>query len=95
MDVALYKWFRANPHSVVTLGMSVDCSLQLSWDIRSKVAPVHAEILMKKGVPYLRALEEGVLFGGKPLPVDTDMILYHGTQFQIGQTLFTYQEKDL
>ena len=95
MDVALYKWFRSNPNAIVTLGRSVDCSLQLSWDMRGHVAPVHADIVMKKDVLYLRALEEGVLLGGKPLPVDKETILYHGNQFQIGQTLFTYQEKDI
>lgn len=32
MDVALYKWMRTSPDHVVTIGKSVDCSLQLSWD---------------------------------------------------------------
>ena len=95
MDIALYKWFRTNPNAVVSIGKSVDCSLQLSWDLGGDVAPVHAEIVMKKGVPHLRALEEGVLWGGKPLPVDKDKILCHGNQFQIGKTIFTYQEKDI
>ena len=95
MDVALYKWFRANPNAVVSIGKSVDCSLQLSWDLRGKVAPVHAEISMKKGVPRLVALEEGVLVQGKPLAPDRHVILRHRMTFQIGQTLFTYLEKDI
>ena len=95
MDVALYKWFRANPGAIVSIGKSVDCSLQLSWDLQGNVAPVHAEITMKKGVPQLKALEEGVYFSGKPLPVDKYKNLYHGNSFQIGQTLFTYLEKDI
>ena len=95
MDVALYKWFRANPRAVVSIGKSVDCSLQLSWDLRGNVAPVHAEISMKRGVPRLMALEEGVTVQGKPLAVDRAVTLRHGMSFQIGQTLFTYQEKDI
>ena len=95
MDVALYKWFRTNPNAVVSIGKSVDCSLQLSWDLKGNVAPVHAEIVKKKGIPRLKALEDGVLYQGKPLPVDKYKKLYHGTTFQIGQTLFTYQEKDI
>ena len=95
MDIALYKWFRANPGAVVSIGRSVDCSLQLSWDLQGNVAPVHAEIKMNQGIPQLMALEEGVLFNGRPLPVDKCKNLYHGTSFQIGQTLFTYQEKDI
>ena len=95
MDVALYKWFRSDPNAVVTLGRSVDCSLQLSWDMHGHMAKVHAEIVMRKGVLYLRAREEGVLLAGKPLPVDKEIILYHGNQFQIGHTFFTYLEKDI
>ena len=95
MDIALYKWFRANPGAVVSIGKSVDCSLQLTWDLQGAVAPVHAEITMKKGVPRLVALEDGVTVGGKPLKVDKPVSLYHGSRFQIGQTQFTYQEKDI
>ena len=95
MDIAIYKWFRANPNAVVSIGKSVDCSLQLSWDLQSDIAPVHAEITMKKGVPRLTALEEGVTFNGKPLKVDKQVSLYHGTTFRIGKTDFTYQEKDI
>ena len=95
MDVALYKWFRATPNALVTLGKSVSCSLQLSWDLNGNVAPVHAEISMNKGKLYLRALQEGMTFQGKPLDVDKHVTLHHGNRFQIGQTLFTFQEKDV
>ena len=95
MDVALYKWFRANPNAVVSIGKSVDCSVQLSWDLQGNVAPVHAEITMKKGSLRLKALEDGVTVNGEPLVVDREVTLDHGTLFQIGQTTFTYQEKDL
>ena len=95
MDIALYKWFRANPGVVVTIGKSVDCSLQLSWDLKGRVAPVHAEISMRKGVPRLKALEEGVIFLGKPMKVDRPRTLHHGSTFQIGLTTFTFEEKDI
>lgn len=95
MDVALYKWFRANPNAVVSIGRSVNCSLQLSWDLKGDVAPVHAEITMNRGVIRLKALEEGVLYQGKPLPIDHYKTLCQGSRFQIGQTIFIYQEKDL
>ena len=95
MDIALYKWFRANPRTLVTLGRSVDCSLQLSWDLQGNVAPVHAEISMRHGAVRLKALEDGVKMGGRELPVDKYVNLHHGSSFQIGQTLFTYQEKDV
>ena len=95
MDIALYKWFRSNPNAIITLGKSVDCSLQVTWDLQSKIAPVHAEITMKSGVLRLTALEEGITMNGKPLKVDASKNLYHGTSFQLGKTIFTYEEKDI
>ncbi|MBQ8989873.1 MAG: E3 ubiquitin protein ligase [Prevotella sp.] len=94
MDVALYKWFKANPNDVVTIGHSVDSHLQLSWDIQSKIAPIQAEIRLDRGVPRLYALEEGVFVAGKPAELGKGIRLYHGKTFTIGQTTFTYIEKD-
>ena len=94
MDVALYKWFRNQPDRVVTIGKSVDCSLQLSWDIQSDVAPVQAEIRFRNQRLYLKALEPGVFLNGRPARVDKKIRLYHGRTFTIGQTTFTYIEKD-
>lgn len=95
MDVALYKWLRNNPNRVVTIGKSVDCSLQLSWDINGYVAPKHAEICLKEQTPYLTALEEGIFFEGEALVSGQTVRLYHGKSFTIGNTTFTYIEKDM
>lgn len=94
MDIALYKWFRNQPDRVVTIGLSVDCTLQLSWDLQSPLAPVQAEIRLIRNVPYLIALEPGVLVRGKALRPNRKLRLYHGRSFTIGQTTFTYIEKD-
>lgn len=94
MDVALYKWFRNHSNRVVTIGKSVDCSLQLSWDVQSNVAPVQAEIRLIHKVPYLIALEPGVFIRDKQLKPSHKVRLHHGKQFIIGQTTFTYVEKD-
>lgn len=95
MDIALYKWFRNNPGMVVTIGKSVDCSLQLSWDIQGDIAPIQAEIRMDHNTPYLTALEPGVFIHGTPLEANKKIRLYHGKTFSIGQTTFTYIEKDI
>ena len=95
MDIALYKWFRANPNAVVAIGKSVDCSLQLSWDLQGQVAPTHASITMRKGKPRLEAFEDGVTVSGRPLKPGKSARLFHGRQFQIGRTQFIYQEKDV
>ncbi|MBO4249772.1 MAG: hypothetical protein J5884_00795 [Paludibacteraceae bacterium] len=94
MDVALYKWFRHNADRTVTIGKSVDCSLQLSWDVQSAVAPIQAEIRLIREVPYLIAREKGVLIKGRSVAIGKRIRLYHGASFSIGQTLFTYIEKD-
>lgn len=94
MDIALYKWFRNSPSRVVTIGKSVDCSLQLSWDIQGNVAPIQAEIRLKRQTPYLIPLEPGVFLYGKPAKVNKKIRLHHGRTFTIGQTTFTYIEKD-
>jgi hypothetical protein len=95
MDIALYKWLQNDSDRVVTIGKSVDCSIQLSWDINGKAAPVQAEIRKYKSGLRLVAVEDGVLVSNKPLASGRELWLYHGRQFTIGNTTFTYIEKDI
>ncbi len=95
MDIALYKWLRSSPGYRVSIGKSVDCHLQMSWDLSADIAPVAAEIYAVSGKPYLEAVEECVVVGEKVLPAGKRIRLYHGKKFTIGRTLFTYVEKDL
>ena len=95
MDVALYKWFINNPDEVVTIGKSIDCLLQMTWDVKGQVAPVHANLRQTvKGI-RLTALEEGVMINGKPLHPGHSCSLYHNMKFSIGDTTFTYVERDI
>ena len=94
-DVALYKWFINNPDEVVTIGKSIDCLLQMTWDVKGQVAPVHANLRQTvKGI-RLTALEEGVMINGKPLHPGHSCSLYHNMKFSIGDTTFTYIERDI
>ena len=95
MDIALFKWFINNPDQVVTIGKSIDCSLQMSWDIKGQVAPVQAEIRQINGVMRLTAIETGIVINNKPLAVGRSAWLYHNSSFSIGDTTFTYIERDL
>ena len=95
MDIALYKWFLNNPDEVVTVGKSIDCSLQMTWDVKGQVAPVHANLQQSSLGIRLTALEEGVLVGAKPLKPGNSCILYHNSKFSIGDTTFTYMERDI
>lgn len=95
-DIALYKWMKSSDRPKrILIGKSVNCDLQMTWDITSPIAPEQAEIKMINGYLYLTALEEGILFNKKILKTNTKKRLYHGTKFVIGKTIFTYLEKDL
>lgn len=93
MDIALYKWLRQTPDSFVTIGRSVDCQLQISWDATSDIAPVHAVIRQHNGVPYISAVDGSVLIGNKAIDEDAEVRLHHGMSFQIGTTIFTFVEE--
>ena len=96
MDIAIYKWINAQVgNRSITIGKSVDCNLQVTWDINSSIAPIQAKILSEHGNIYLIPLEEGVYIEDKMKKVDSKVRLYHGDKFRIGQTLFTYVEKDI
>lgn len=94
IDVAIFKWFKNNPDYVVTIGRSVDCSLQISWDIRNDIAPVQAEIKKKGSACVLIPLEAGVSVKEKNISPGKKVTLYNGLKFLIGDTEFTYIEKD-
>lgn len=96
MEIAIYKWMNAQCiHRRVTIGKSVDCNLQMSWDVNSDIAPIQAEIVSESGRIYLVVLEDGVYRDGKPAKQESKIRLYHGDRFKIGQTLFTYMEHDV
>ena len=96
MDIAVYKWMNAAGSTKrVLIGKSVNCDLQMSWDITSPIAPEQAEVKMVNGYLYLTALEDGVIFDKKPLRPHLKKKLYHGSKFTIGKTIFTYVEKDI
>jgi hypothetical protein len=96
MEIALYKWMNAQyVDRCVTIGKSVDCNLQMSWDINSAIAPKQALLKMIGGNIYLIPLENGVTFKGKHAILDKRLHLYHGDHFTIGQTKFTYVEHDV
>lgn len=78
-----------------TIGKSINCDLQITWDLQSDIAPEIAEVKMKGGHLYLIALEEGVFTRKKEMKPNEKIRLYHGTHFRIGQTKFTYIERDI
>ncbi|MEG1543111.1 MAG: hypothetical protein RR382_01110 [Tannerellaceae bacterium] len=96
IDIALYKWMNA-PYRTqkITIGKSVNCDLQISWDLQGDIAPIQAEIKRINGCLYLFTIEKGVELMGKPLKANVKKHLYHGDSFKIARTTFTYIEKDV
>ena len=96
MEIALYKWINARfLDRSVSIGKSVDCNIQMSWDINGVIAPKQAELKNINGNIYLIPLENGVTFKGTTAHIDRRFRLYHGDHFMIGQTKFTYVEHDV
>ena len=96
MDIALYKWLRTSPNYKVSIGKSVDCNLQMTWDFASQIAPIQAIVYTQHGKIFLEGIEEGVMVdNNKPLDINEKIKLYHGRKFTIGKTTFTYVEKDM
>ena len=50
---------------------------------------------MQEQIPYLTALEEGIFVEGEAIVSGQTVRLYHGKSFTIGNTIFTYIEKDM
>ena len=79
----------------VTIGRSIDCILEMNWDDAGNIADKQVEIYLENDRPYCRALSEGTrLPSGQILQKGQTILLNHGTEFTIGNTLFTYIEKD-
>lgn len=96
MDIAIYKLFSSYGETrEVTIGRSVDCTLQLSWDIQSDIASVQARITRRRGYMVLQVVEGVVMRGKKPMTRGKSFDLYNGLKFSIGKTEFTYIEKDI
>lgn len=96
MDIALYKIFSTlGEKREMTIGRSVDCSLQLSWDLQSDIAPIQARIIERKGYLSLEVVDGQVFRKDKPITAGKRFDLFNGLSFTIGKTKFTYIEKDI
>jgi len=90
LDIALYKWFVSSPSAVVTIGKSVDCSLNLFMDLSGGVAPVHCSIRMENGVHKLCISDNDVELNGHIAKHHKEYRLYYGDVFKVGGVQFRY-----
>lgn len=95
-DIAIYKWMSVTGgFNKVSIGKSANCVLQMNWDKSDTIGDRVVELYLEKSRPTLRVLDNGVTRQGRSLPKDTVIPLTHGGEFTIGQTRFTYIEKDI
>lgn len=95
-DIAIYKWMSVTGgFNKVTIGKSIDCILEMNWDDAQNIADKQVEIYLENDRPYCKALSDGTrLPSGQIMQTGQSILLNHGTEFIIGNTLFTYIEKD-
>lgn len=95
-DIAIYKWMSVTGgFNKVTIGKSINCVLEMNWDDAENIADKQVEIYLENDRPYCKALDNGTrLRNGQFLQKGQTILLNHGTEFTIGNTLFTYIEKD-
>lgn len=95
-DIAIYKWMSVSGgFNHVTIGKSIDCILEMNWDDAPNIADKQVEIYLENDRPYCKALEDGTLLSnGQMLQQNQVILLSPGTEFTIGNSLFTYIEKD-
>ncbi len=96
-DIAIYKWMNvAGGSNHVTIGSSPNCVIQMNWDDSDQIQPKQVELYIDNDHPYLLALTDGTTIGEerREFKNGDSILLSHGSCFFIGNTKFTYIEKD-
>jgi hypothetical protein len=96
-DIAIYKWMNvAGGSNHVTIGSSPNCVIQMSWDPSDQIREKQVELYIDNDHPYCHALTDGTTYGNEQrvLKEGDSILLSHGSSFTIGNTKFTYIEKD-
>ncbi len=87
-DIAIYKWMNvAGGSNRVTIGSSPNCVIEMNWDDSDQIREKQVELYIDNEHPYCRAFTEGTTYG------DEQRVLKE-SHFTIGNTKFTYIEKD-
>ena len=96
-DIAIYKWMNvAGGSNHVTIGSSPNCVIEMNWDNSEEIREKQVELYLDNDHPYCLALTEGTTYGDEQrvLKEGDSILLVHGSSFTIGNTKFTYIEKD-
>ena len=96
--IPIHKWMNAlGGNNKVTIGMTNDCEIQMNWEKSNRVAKEHATLYIdqNKQLPMLKPLQTGVVYNSRAeLTPRRPSPLTNGDTFQIGETIFLYEETD-
>jgi hypothetical protein len=95
-EIAIHKWMSVSGGSNdVTIGKSNQCIIQMNWDNNESIQNIHAKLYIDKkmNMPYLKVIEENMLFNKSMARKNSEFQLKHGITFKIGNTEFQYIEK--
>lgn len=94
--IPIHKWMNATGGgNKVSIGMTLECEIQMNWEKSNKVAKEHAQLFIdhEKNLPVIKPLSPGVLYNTRAeLPINRHAILSNGDTFKIGDTIFKYEE---
>ncbi|MGN0236876.1 MAG: hypothetical protein ACI4AK_02130 [Lepagella sp.] len=94
--IPIHKWMNATGGgNKVSIGMTLECEIQMNWEKKNKVAKEHAQLFIdhEKMLPVIKPLATGVIYNARAeLPINRHAILSNGDTFKIGDTIFKYEE---
>ncbi|MBD5311860.1 MAG: hypothetical protein HDS13_06850 [Bacteroides sp.] len=94
--IPIHKWMNATGGgNKVSIGMTGECEIQMNWEKSNKVAKEHAQLYIdhEKGLPVIKPFATGVIYNSRAeLPVNRPAVLCNGDTFNIGDTIFKYEE---
>lgn len=94
--IPIHKWMNAiGGGNKVSIGMTGECEIQMNWEKSNKVAKEHAQLFIdhEKNLPVIKSLAPGIHYNSRTeLPVNRPAVLSNGDTFNIGDTIFKYEE---
>ena len=94
--IPIHKWMNATGGgNKVSIGMTGECEIQMNWEKSNKVAKEHAQLFIdhERNLPVIKPLAPGVQYNSRAeLPVNRPAVLSNGDTFNIGDTIFKYEE---
>ena len=95
--IPIHKWMNATGGGQkVTIGMTVNCEIQMNWEKSNNVQKEHAQLFIdrERMLPMIKPLGPAVIYNNRvDLPVGKPTVLSNGDTFKIGDTMFKYIEE--